>query len=337
MRFDMVMLPTHYPDLDPPFARYYANLLDHVQLAEDLGWQCAWWTEHHFVPYGGPVPNPAVFITAAAARTSRIRLGCSVSVLPLHHPLQVAEDYAMADVVSGGRLEFGMGVGNNPYEYAARGISFEEGRARFAEAQQVILAAWANERVSHRGTFWQFDEVSVYPRPVQRPHPPLWLAGSSETSMRRAGQLGFNMMSVAHPRPPEDVRPGYAAWQAGLVEGGHDPADRHCLIHMRVHVHENAERAREVAESAISRYDRISAQARGRPVVPPDQYDWKGMLASGRNIYGNPDQCIAAMHRCMENFDFDIFGMQFYFGGIPHDEAVKSMRLFTREVIPACQ
>src|SRR5262245_51200003 len=119
MRFDMVMLPTYFPDLDPPFSKYYANILDEIQLAEDLGWQCLWWTEHHFVPYGGSVPNPAVFITAAASRTRTIRLGCSVSVLPLHHPLKVAEDYAMADVVSGGRLEFGMGVGNNPAEYAA--------------------------------------------------------------------------------------------------------------------------------------------------------------------------------------------------------------------------
>src|SRR5439155_25751552 len=106
MRFDIVTLPNYVAGVDPPFDLYYRNLLEQIELAEELGFACFWFTEHHFIPYGGPVPNPAAMIMAGAARTSRMRFGCSVSVLPLRHPIHIAEDYAMADAVSGGRLEF---------------------------------------------------------------------------------------------------------------------------------------------------------------------------------------------------------------------------------------
>jgi len=255
MRFHMVILPTWFSDLDPPFPIYYQQILEQVELAEELGFECFWFTEHHFIPYGGPIPNPSVFISAGAARTSRIRFGASVSVLPLHHPLQVAEDYAMADVVSGGRLEFGMGVGNNPREYRAYGVPQDEGRARFEEAADIIAKVWTNDRASHEGRFWQFEDVSVYPRPVQRPHPPMWIAGSSEASLGLAGRLGHNIMIVAHPHPPEQVRPGVDAWRAGLAEAGHDPTQHHCMVYLRAFVDKNAEHACETAKAAILRYE----------------------------------------------------------------------------------
>src|SRR6188474_2815217 len=113
----MHLLPSYNPGLDPPFPTYFRNTLEQIQLAEELGFECFWFTEHHFVLYGGPVPNPAVMMSAAAARTSAIRLGSAISILPLHHPVQIAEDYAMVDVVSGGRLEFGVGLGNTPSDF----------------------------------------------------------------------------------------------------------------------------------------------------------------------------------------------------------------------------
>ncbi len=119
MRFHAHLLPIYVPETDPPFGPYLNQVLEQVTLAEELGWECQWFTEHHFVQYGGPIPNPAVMLAAAAARTSRIRLGSAISILPLHHPVQTAEDYAMVDALSGGRLEFGIGRGNTELDYTA--------------------------------------------------------------------------------------------------------------------------------------------------------------------------------------------------------------------------
>ena len=121
--------------------------------------------------YGGPVPNPAVMMAAAAARTSRIHLGSAISILPLHHPIQLAEDYAMVDVASGGRLEFGVGLGNAPRDLEVYGIPRDERRERFEEALQIVKLAWTNESFSHRGRFWEVPEASVLPDRSSGPIP----------------------------------------------------------------------------------------------------------------------------------------------------------------------
>src|ERR671933_278109 len=142
------------PGERPPFDVYFQQILEQVQLAEELGFECWWFTEHHFLLYGGAVPNPAVMLAAAAARTSRIRLGSAISILPLRHPLQTAEDYAMVDVTARGRLEFGMGLGNTAVDYRHYGVPREESRARFEEAAEIVTRAWAGERFSYAGRFW---------------------------------------------------------------------------------------------------------------------------------------------------------------------------------------
>jgi alkanesulfonate monooxygenase SsuD/methylene tetrahydromethanopterin reductase-like flavin-dependent oxidoreductase (luciferase family) len=149
-----------------------------------------------------------------------------------------------------------------------------------------------------------------------------------------AGRNGYNIMTVAHVRPPEEVRPGVDAWRAGLREGGHDPDDHHCLIHMRGFVGDDNRRAQEVAEAALGQYNRISREGLGR--APREgENDWETQAATGRNIYGDPVRCIELMHRTRHYFDFDVFGMQFAFGGLPHAEVVRSMRRFAEEVMPA--
>ena len=336
MRFHTHLLPTYFPDRDPPFDVYFQQILDQVQLAEELGFECFWFTEHHFVLYGGPVPNPAVIMAAAAARTSRIHVGSAISILPLHHPVQLAEDYAMVDVASGGRLEFGIGLGNAPRDLEVYGVPRDERRERFEEALEIIKLAWTSERFSHQGRFWQIPEISLLPRPMQRPHPPLWAAATSVEAMQWAGRQGFNVMTVAHPFPPERVRGAVPAWRQALAEAGLNGTERHCKIHLRVWVDESAERAREVAEAAIQRYDTRQFEAGiGRLAQgPPPNYDWEGMLGQGRNVYGNPDQCIRCIENTRRNYEFDIFSATFNFGGVPHEEIKRAMRLFAKEVMP---
>ena len=335
MRFYINILTTYFPDIDPGYDVYYRQVLEQVELAEKLGWECFMFNEHHFLGYGGLVANPSVLLAAAAARTSKIRLGPCIAILPLRHPLHTAEDYAMVDAISGGRLEFGIGSGNTEMDYTVFGITRENDRQRLREALEVILKSWGSERAGHKGDFWTFDALTLYPRPIQQPHPPIWVAGTSAEGLGWAGRQGYHIMTVGHPHPPEKVRAGVEAWKQGLIEGGHDLHDKHCQFHVRTHVNESADQARLIAMAAVKRYDAISRIGRRSLTAPPGEYDWDMMLATGRNNYGTPDQCIENIHNAKQHYDFDTLTTTFNFGGIPHPEILKSMRLFAKEVMPA--
>jgi len=335
MRFYINILTTYFPDLDPPYDTYYQQILEQVELAEELGWECFMFNEHHFLGYGGLVANPAVLLAAAAARTSKIRLGPCIAILPLRHPLHSAEDYAMVDAISGGRLEFGIGSGNTEIDYKVFGVSRENDRQRLREAIDVISKTWANERISHTGQFWSFDELTVYPRPIQQPSPPIWVAGTSAQGLGWAGRQGYHIMTVGHPHPPEKVRPGVEAWKQGLMTSGYDLKTKHCQFHVRTHVSERSANARSIAMAAIKRYDEISRIGRRSLTASPEDYDWNMMLATGRNNYGNPDECIKNIENARKHYYFDTLTTTFNFGGIPHVEILKSMRLFAKAVMPA--
>ncbi len=341
MHFHTHLLPTYFPETDPPFGAYLNQVLEQVTLAEELGWECQWFTEHHFLQYGGPIPNPAVMLAAAAARTSRIRLGSAISILPLHHPIQTAEDYAMVDALSGGRLEFGIGRGNTALDYMVYGVDRAESQARLDEALEIIRKAWSRERFSHHGHFWQIDECTLTPRPDQSAAgglPPIWVASLSPETTRWAGANGFHLMTVSHPQPPERVNAAVGVWRQALRDAGRDPARFFNKLHFRVYVHADRAHAREVAETAILRYENLqeARHQQGAPEITRAHYDWEGMLAQGRNIYGNPDDCVRQLQAALHHFDgVDIVSTTFNFGGIPFAEVLASMRLFAREVMPA--
>jgi alkanesulfonate monooxygenase SsuD/methylene tetrahydromethanopterin reductase-like flavin-dependent oxidoreductase (luciferase family) len=341
LRFHTHLLPTYFPESDPPFGAYLRQVLEQVTLAEELGWECQWFTEHHFLQYGGPIPNPAVMLAAAAARTSRIRLGSAIAIIPLHHPIQTAEDYAMVDALSGGRLEFGIGRGNTLLDYAMYGIDRDESHARLNEALEIIRKAWSQEQFSHKGEHWQVENCTLTPRPEQSMTgglPPIWVASLSGSSMQWAGTQGFNIMTVSHPLPPEKVNAGVAVWRDSLQTSGFDRSLYHNKLHFRVYVHADRRHAREIAEEAILRYENLqeARHFRGTPAITRQNYDFEGMLAQGRNIYGNPDDCVHLLQTAQRHFeDFDVCSTTFNFGGIPFEDVVASMRLFASEVMPA--
>lgn len=334
MRFFVNILSTYFPDLDPPQDVYYQQILEQVTLAEELGFECFMFNEHHFLGYGGLVANPAVMLSAAASRTSKIRLGPCISILTIRHPLQIAEDYAMVDALSGGRLEFGIGAGNTVLDYSVFQVPHEEGRMRFHEAHDIILAAWNSDRCHFKGKFWQFEDITLYPRPIQQPVP-IWVAGTSPDSLRWAGRHGYHIMTVGHPHPPDKVKPSVAAWREGLVESGHDPAGFHCQFHLRTFVDDSSVRAADLGRAAIDRYEEISRIGRKEPLPKDHVYDWDGMLATGRNLYGNPEECVKIINNARAHYDFDTLTNTFNFGGLPHEAVKRSMRLFAKEVMPA--
>jgi alkanesulfonate monooxygenase SsuD/methylene tetrahydromethanopterin reductase-like flavin-dependent oxidoreductase (luciferase family) len=172
----------------------YRDFIEYVQEAERLGFRHLFMVEHHFTGQG-QVSASMTLLAYLAARTTRIRLGTAVVVLPWHNPVLVAEQAATLDLLSGGRFDFGVGKGYRVPEFNGFCIPPEEATERFDEAMEVIRKAWTSEgRFSHRGKRWRYDDVVVEPAPLQRPHPPLWMAAGSHDSIRRAAREGYNLL-----------------------------------------------------------------------------------------------------------------------------------------------
>ena len=172
----------------------YAKYIDYVLLAEQLGFHSVFVVEHHFTGVG-QLSASLNFLSYLAGRTQRIRLGTAVVVLPWHNPVLLAEQVATLDLLSNGRFDFGVGKGYRPPEFAGFCVPIEEATERFDEALAFLRAAWGSaDRFSHHGKRWHFDNIVIEPRPVQRPHPPLWMGAGSFESIRRAAQEGFNLL-----------------------------------------------------------------------------------------------------------------------------------------------
>ena len=167
-----------------PFAETFALAV----LAEKSGFDTVTIGHHHFMP--GNMSDPLTFLAAVAARTSTIRVGTGIFQLPVHNPVRVAEQVATIDQLSGGRVSLGVGLGWWPLEYEVQGSDFTQRGARMEEALQILKLLWTEEDTSYDGRFWSFPELTVHPRPVQEPHPPLWVAGVADAAVDRAARLG---------------------------------------------------------------------------------------------------------------------------------------------------
>jgi probable F420-dependent oxidoreductase len=175
---------------------------DIAAAAEQAGFYGGFMHQHHFTP--GYTTAPWVFLSAIAARTSELRLGTSIFLLPTHHPLEVAESVATLDRISGGRVILGAGIGYRTYEYDPFGIDYHRRGSRMAEALEILAAAWTGEPISYHGRHFDFDDVTVYPAPVQSPRPPLWVGAVARKAQQRAAQLGDGWMSdIMEPLPRE--------------------------------------------------------------------------------------------------------------------------------------
>ena len=188
-------------DLGPETGQGFRDYLDYAVEAEALGFRSSFLVEHHFSGWN-QVSATLMLQTALAMRTTTLRLGTAVIVLPWHNPVLLAEQAATLDLISGGRLDFGVGRGYRHNEFAGFRIPPEEAEPRFEESIEVMTKAFVSrERFSHRGKFWQFDDIVVEPPPAQRPHPPFWVAAGSEASIRSAAKSGFNLILDQYASP----------------------------------------------------------------------------------------------------------------------------------------
>ena len=232
----------------------FAETLELIELADSLGFDVAWLAELHFGGAFSLLSTPLMMVPAIAQRTRRIRIGTAVTLLPLHHPLHSAEQAATADVLSGGRLEFGVGRGSIPTQFHGFRVPVAENRARFDEALEIIRLAWTRERFSYHGRFYDVPDVTVVPRPVQRPHPPIRVAVHTAESFAHIGDLGLPIYSGTTTTPLPQLREFMTLYRSHLAAAGHSWQPDQMALMLPVHVGETANGARDEMRPGVRRY-----------------------------------------------------------------------------------
>jgi natural product biosynthesis luciferase-like monooxygenase protein len=340
MKFGLLYLPTYVPELDGPVGAFYDRMLEQIVRADDLGYASVWLTEHHFDFYGGTIPNPAVFGTAVARATKSIRIGTAVTVLPLHNPLLVAEDFAMLDVLSNGRLDLGIGRGSVAAEYREFGVSNDDSAAIMSEANALILQSWSQERFSFHGQHFNYDNVSLVPRPVQQPHPPIYV-GASRTpdTFEWAGANGYHIMVLPYMFPPEFLQERLKIYVDALRANGHDPRQFEIMAKFHVFVADSQAEASRIAGPAYDHYQRIARSRSGREHKEywRSGLEWDDQVREYKIIAGTPEDCIERIRFWREALGLTHIGGTFHFGGLSQEATLRSIELFAREVMPAFQ
>lgn len=327
---------------------------DLMRAAEDLGFDSIWPAEHHFSEYGY-CASPALSLAAVAAVTKRIRLGTGVVVLPFHNPIRVAEEFALLDLMSDGRVDFGVGRGYQPTEYKGFQIEQEKSRGIFNESLEIVLQAWTKERVNFKGVHFNIEDQEVRPKPLQKPHPPLWCASTGPETHEIAGRKGLGLLSFTLLVDPEELKRRIGIYRAGIAQAkpaGKFVNDRAATFTM-VHCAETDKEARATAKRAFEWYARKAFEAvasvgiwqsgktdmgtydylKQMLNVDPATINFDHMEANDMIICGNPDTCIKKVKRyqeagCQQLLCF----MQIY--DIPHQKIMDSIKLWGQHVIP---
>ena len=324
-----------------PSQEIYGRAVDMAQAAEGLGFRNIWLAEHHFSTYGY-VSRPAQLATYIAAKTTRLRVGTAVIVVPLHHPLVVAEEIATLDQLAGGRVDIGLGRGYQHYEFERLGLELDTARARWEESVDIILKAFGGEPFTYDGKLFSIPETSVFPQPLQLPHPPIWVTAQSPESVEAAVRRGFNVLTGGFGVPIERMAEFRKLFDR-LVAEARLPRPPEVGVQRAVYVTHSEADARAAAEEARwnmrvtlslrNHYERVE---RGRAIaVPaPKEPDIDDLLDRFL-IIGTPETCIRQLKRVQELVGITHFNCSFWFGDLEHARVLRSMELFAREVMPA--
>ncbi len=312
------------------------------QLADELGYDSAWLAELHFNPKFSVMSAPLMIAAAVAQTTKRIRIGNAISLLPLHQPIRLAEEVATLDVISQGRAIFGVGRGSMPSHYEGYGIDQEEGRERFVEGLELVLGAWGQDDFDYQGKFYQANKLSVTPKPIQQPHPPVYVASNSADTFGIVGQLGHSILVAPTIVTTEGALTGLASYRAELSENGHDESKLKVNVNVPTHVAATEKEARAGFTKTIDNYLetlREIGSARGA-----SQGSSRASSLTAESVMeefaavGTPDQVADKFEKLRKMYGPDEFMCWFNIGGmLPHSEVAGSMKLFAKEVMPRFQ
>ncbi len=310
-------------------AELYAETLDQIAWADSLGFGAVWLSEHHFTDEGY-LPAVMPMLGAVAARTERMRIGTSVLLTPLYHPLRLAEEAAVIDAVSGGRLDLGLAPGYRLEEFEVMGVPKSQRGTRTDEIIELLIAAWTSPRVNHVGQHFQFSDVAVGPKPVQQPHPPLWIGGSTPAAARRAARLGANFM-------PDSGAPAeiFQLYRDELAAAGH--GERQVATNFVVYVCDDPERGwNEVKEHYFyvrQVYQQWFKEA-GDLTQVDDSVQSPDDLPRAAFVVGTPEMVIEAIERRRAERSFDRLIFWARPPGLDIAKSSRSLELMATKVIP---
>jgi alkanesulfonate monooxygenase SsuD/methylene tetrahydromethanopterin reductase-like flavin-dependent oxidoreductase (luciferase family) len=334
-----------------PDADAFAQGFELVDGAERWGLDAMWLAELHFDPARAVLSAPLCVASAIAARTKRLKIGIAVQVLPLCHPLRLAEEAATVDQLSHGRLIFGVGRSGVAATYEAYGVPYGESRERFAEVLDIVQLAWTQESVSYQGQFHHFDNVRITPRPFQQPMPPIRIAATSPDTFVSIGKQGKPIFVAVRYETAEEIAPLVQAYRKAYKQAGHAGKGT-VFLRVPAYVAATDRRARAEAETSFMHFFRqqagLLADSAKRPGV--DGAERRAATAerlfamsyddalAGTVLVGSPDAVSEKLHRLEAQLGLDGVLMELNCGGmIPHAQVKTALRLVCRTVMPQFQ
>lgn len=325
-----------------PYPELYQEHLHQIVRAEELGYDNIWLTEHHF-DQDGYSPSLLPLAAGIATRTQRIRIGTFILILPLHNALQVAEDAATIDILSNGRFDLGVGKGYRVNEFAGFGIPHEQRATLLEEGIEVIRRAWTEEHFSFSGQHYQLADVNLTPRPVQQPHPPLWIGARGKKAVERAARLGCHLMGSTGDVEPQPV------YDQALQRYGRNPQDFSILQQRLVYLAESREKAwDDVEEHLFYFFNTVLPMIKEAGDLPTDQAmqalpnakvlrQLDPTSSNGTPIIGTPEDCIQALEGCQRATRVTHMALGMHAPGLAPNKVMRSIELFAREVMPHFQ
>jgi natural product biosynthesis luciferase-like monooxygenase protein len=348
MRYGLFYLPSSIPATRAQGVERFRTILDQVAFGEQLGFESVWLAEHHFHSFAGIFSSPPVIGAAIAQRTSKMRIGTAVLLLPYHNPLRVAEDYATLDCLSNGRVNFGIGHGFVKWEALTFGIPLEELRDRFKEHLEVVLKAWREPKLNHHSRLYEYTNVEVLPRPVQQPYPTVWMAATTSVeSFELAGQRGFHMMLIPFLNEVEELRTKMDAYFAARRAAGHDLSTARVLAVYHAYVGESSTEARAAAAQGLAEYHSAASQAHSLTpgVADPESYrshekhraqmkrlTFDELVDQHRVIVGSANEVRENLEYLRERLYLTDLAGNFALGGLTDAQTRASMCRFMEEV-----
>lgn len=321
-----------WPERRVPIEIVFQRALDRIRIMEQNAYETVWLAEHHFVGYS-VCPSVTMMGVHVANHTRRLRIGTAVTLASFYHPLRLAEELAMLDVLSDGRLDWGAGRGFDPVEFEIFRVPVEESGRRFHEAVEIVQAAWRDDRLTWEGEFWRFRDVEVLPKPKQRPHPRIWLAAGSPGAVTWAGKRGYSIMLGAHSTFSEN-RAHYELYQQQLAAHGHPSDGRITPMSRLVAVAETDEEAMAVARGGSAWL--VGSYMNPSKATRPDSPDQLILTLSREQkmqryldevvIHGSPARVADQIQRLREEMRLEYLMM----APLSH----QSFMLFTEEVLP---
>jgi alkanesulfonate monooxygenase SsuD/methylene tetrahydromethanopterin reductase-like flavin-dependent oxidoreductase (luciferase family) len=330
-------------------AQAFTNAFDLVDVAEEGGLHAVWLAELHFNPKRSVLASPMLLAGAIGARTSKIKIGTAVQILPLCHPLQLAEEAATVDHVSHGRLIFGVGRSGFARTYAAYGVPYAESRERFAETLEIIRRAWTQETFTFEGKYFQYHDVCVVPKPYQQPHPPIRVAATSVDTFPTIGAQGHDLFAAVRTGTLSELAPNVASYRAAHAAAGH-PGKGGVFLRVPVYVAESFDEAVSATRDSIMAFyrqlgEQLEASAREAGARAIEQRDVRGRrlkeatfeeVLREKVIVGTPEMVVQRLSEISRELDLDGILAELNCGGqVKREGVIRSLQLLCSEVMPA--